>query len=342
MKKLILVVFILLFLTSLTMAQLFESSSQVGTTAAQFLKIGPGARATALGGAMAASADDIYAVYWNPAGISMQNKQMQAAFNHAEWLADISYDFAAGSLNLGDFGHVFVSFTSLSVPEEKVRTFENPEGNGDLWDASSLSIGIGFAKNLTDRFAFGIQFKYVSESIWNSNASGIAFDIGTLYETPFNGLKIGASISNFGTKMKMEGRNLSFNDDPDDEINTGPNNIPADYKTDEFDLPLSFRIGLAMDIINSRFINISAAVDAVHPNDNTEYLNTGLEVDYQEIFFIRAGYRSLFKKNSEEGLTLGGGLAYNFDNQFTVTVNYGYADFGRLEDIQFFDLGFIF
>jgi hypothetical protein len=44
------------------------------------------------------------------------NSNTEIAFNHAEWLADISYDFAAAALNLGDFGVLSASFTSLSVP----------------------------------------------------------------------------------------------------------------------------------------------------------------------------------------------------------------------------------
>jgi len=223
-----------------------------------------------------------------------------------------------------------------------VRTFENPEGDGRVWDASSIAIGIGYAKELTDRFAIGFNLKYVREGIWNTSASGFAIDVGTLYRTPFNDLMIAAVISNFGTTMRLDGRDILFNDDPNDNPDTGPNNIPAQYQTNDFDLPLTFRIGLAMDLVKERFIRITAAVDATHPNDNTEYVNSGLEFAYDEMFFFRVGYKSLFLDNSEQGLTLGGGLKYNFNNNLGVYINYGYADYGRLENVQFFDLGLIF
>ncbi|NWF90983.1 MAG: hypothetical protein HXY50_16170, partial [Ignavibacteriaceae bacterium] len=47
-------------------AQLDRSTSKVGTTAAQFLKIGAGARAIGMGGTYTAVSNDIYSIYYNP------------------------------------------------------------------------------------------------------------------------------------------------------------------------------------------------------------------------------------------------------------------------------------
>jgi len=344
MKKFILLSFslIIFFSCSNSLAQLDRSTSKVGTTAAQFLKIGAGARAIGMGGAYVGISNDIYAVYYNPAGIANSNEFGQVAFNHSEWLADISYDFAAASLNLTDFGVLFFSLTSLSIPQDKVRTFQFPEGDGRVWDASSIAIGVGYAKKLTEDFSIGFQAKYIREAIWNSSANGFAIDVGTYYVTPFNDLIIGASISNFGSKMQLAGRDILFNEDPNGDQDTGPNNILSNYETDEFDIPLTFRIGLGMDIVKSRFIRLTGAIDATHPNDNTEYVNSGLELAYDEMFFVRAGYKSLFLRDSEQGLTLGGGLSYQFSNQFSIMFNYGWADFGRLKNVQFIDVGLKF
>ncbi len=328
-----------LILLSSASAQLGRSTSKVGTTAAQFLKIGAGARAIGMGGTYTAVSNDIYSIYYNPAGVVNTGGFGQVAFNHANWLAGINYDFAALSLNLQDFGTLFFSLSSLGVPEDKVRTFDYPEGDGRVWDASSLAIGAGFAKKLTDKFAIGFQAKYVREAIWNESASGFAVDVGTYYVTPFNDLIIGASISNFGSKLQLEGRDILFNADPNGDPDTGPNNILSRYETDKFDMPLTFRIGLAVDVVKERYFRTTVAVDATHPNDNTEYVNTGLELAYDEMAFLRIGYKSLFLRDSEQGLTFGGGLKYSFNDQFTLFVNYGWADYGRLKDVQFFDLG---
>ncbi len=345
MKKIfihLIVIFLISGMFQASEAQLFRSTSKVGTTAGQFLKIGAGARAIAMGGAYAGFGTDIYSLYWNPAGIATSPNASEVTFNHANWLADMSYDFAGVATKIEGLGTISGTITNFSVPEDKVRTFENPEGDGRVWDASSLAIGLGYARQLTDRFSIGFNFKYIRESIWNTSASGFAIDVGTLYRTPFNDLMIGAAITNFGSKMQLDGRDILFNDDPNDNPDTGPNNIPAKYRMNDFDLPLTFRIGLAMDVVRERFIRITAAVDANHPNDNTEYVNSGLEFAYDEMIFFRVGYKSLFLDNSEQGLTLGGGLKYKFNDNLGVYINYGYADYGRLENVQFFDLGLIF
>lgn len=333
---------LILFSTTNLYSQIFRDITKVGTTAGQFLKIGPGARALGMGGTYVGVSDDIYAIYYNPAGVAINKGNGQVAFNHTQWLADVNYDFAAASINVESLGTLFISVTSLRVPEEKVRTFEYPEGNGQFWDASSVSFGVGYARSLTDRFSIGFQAKYIQESIWSSSASGFALDIGTYYITPFNDLVIGASISNFGTKMQLDGKDIQINYDPDGNLSTGPNNVPANLAMDQYDLPLTFRIGFAMDVVKTRYIRIKTALDATHPNDNAEYLNVGLELAYDELFFIRGGYKSLFLSDSEQGFTLGAGLNYEMSRGLFIRINYAYGDYGRLKNIQYFDIGLVF
>jgi opacity protein-like surface antigen len=322
--------------------QIFREISKVGTTAGQFLKIAPGARALGMGGTYVGVSDDIYAAYYNPAGIAISKGNGQVAFSHTQWLADINFDYAAVSLNLESFGAISFSVTSFRIPEDKVRTFEFPEGNGQYWDAGSVSFAVGYAKSLTDRFSIGFNAKFIRESIWSTSSTGFALDVGTYYVTPFNDLVIGASISNFGTKMKLDGRDIQLNYDPDNNISTGPNNIPAKFEMDQYDLPLIFRIGFSMDVIKSRYIRVKTAFDATHPNDNSEYLNAGIELAYDELVFIRGGYKSLFLANSEQSFTLGAGINYEMTSGISIKFNYAYGDYGRLKNIQYIDIGLIF
>ncbi|GIK23178.1 MAG: PorV/PorQ family protein [Ignavibacteriota bacterium] len=322
--------------------QIFREISKVGTTAGQFLKIAPGARALGMGGTYVGVSDDIYAAYYNPAGIAINKGNGQVAFSHTQWLADVNFDYAAVSLNLESFGAISFSVTSFRIPEDKVRTFEFPEGNGQYWDAGSVSFAVGYAKSLTDRFSIGFNAKFIRESIWSTSSTGFALDVGTYYITPFNDLVIGASISNFGTKMKLDGRDIQINYDPDNNTSTGPNNIPAKFEMDQYDLPLIFRIGFSMDVIKSRYIRVKAAFDATHPNDNSEYLNAGLELAYDELVFIRGGYKSLFLANSEQSFTLGAGINYEMSSGLSIKFNYAYGDYGRLKNIQYIDIGLVF
>ncbi len=316
-------------------AQLSRSTTKVGTTVAQFLKIGAGARSVAMGGSGAAMEGDVYSIFWNPGALARLKTPGEASFNHTSWLAEFDYNYAASGLTIDGFGTLGLSVTSFRMPEEIVRTEINPEGDGRRWSYNGFAMGVSFARSLTDRFSIGFTAKYIREGLWNMSASGFAFDIGTIYTTTFNGMKIGASISNFGTKMRLDGQDISFNSYPSGDQGQGPQNIQSIYKTDAFDIPLQFRIGLAMDVYKDELLRATAAIDATHPNDNSEYVNSGLEFGYDELVFARVGYNSLFMENSEQGLTWGVGLQLQVSNVNGIKIDYTSAEHGRLNDVQY-------
>ena len=139
--------------------------------------------------------------------------------------------------------------------------------------------------------------------------------------------------------MQLEGRDLYFNYDPNTDVGSGPNNIPSMGRTIAFDLPLAFRIGVAYERSLTEDFRAVVAVDATHPNDNTEYVNSGLEVSWKQIVFGRVGYKSAFLRDSEQGLTWGLGLHYGITNVATIKLDYGFADYGRLKNVQYISLG---
>lgn len=317
-------------------AALPQSLTKTGTSAAQFLKIGVGPRAIGMGGAFTATADDIMAMYWNPGGLA-SIPGSEAAFNHTQWFADVNLDYAAFATNVTGLGTVGASVTVLSMDDMLVRTVDEPEGTGEMFKSADLAISLCYARNLTDEFSIGFNVKYIRESIWNESAAGIGLDIGTLYRVPvLNELRIAASISNFGSKMRLQGR--------DQLVITqagagGQNLVNTELQLDEYDLPLVFRFGLAADVIKSSSVRLTAAFDAIHPNDNTESVNSGVEFAWNEIVFLRGGYKSLFERDTEQGLTLGVGLNYRVMNSVLLKFDYAYQDFGRLSNINYISFG---
>ncbi len=328
--------FIIIFIF-LTAASAF-GQSKIGSTAAPFLNIGVGPRAISMGGAFTATANDISALYWNPAGASRSSTN-EAIFAHSTWFADINYEWAAAMVKLGDAGTVGLNLTYLNYGEMEITTLAEQDGTGQMFSANDLSLGLTYAYNLTDRFSLGGTVKYIQQKIWNTSASAFAVDLGVLFNSDIYGLRIAATISNFGTGMRMDGQDLLVQHDIDPNNYGNNDQILASLRTDEFPLPLTFRIGLAMDVVDIEQHRLTLAVDALHPNDNDESINIGGEYMFNNLIAFRLGYKSLFLSNSEEGFTAGVGLNYDFASDFGVRVDYAYQDFGVLDYTQHFSLG---
>jgi len=313
-----------------------QNISKSGSTAAQFLKIGVGTRAIGMGGAFSATYADLSSIYWNPAGIAgIYSREVQ--FNHVDWIMDVNYDFASFAMKTGDIGTLGAFVSVLSMGEMPVRTNEQPEGTGEYFNAGGLQIGLSYARELTDNFSIGFNAKYVREHIWNMSATGFALDIGTLYKINIlNEFRLGASISNFGTKMRLDGRDVLK------VIQVGGsqgNLINTKIELDEYDMPLFFRVGIAADVVKEQDHLLTVALDAVHPNDNSEAINSGLEYSWNNIVFLRAGYKSLFEQNGEQGLTLGAGINYKIFDAVALALDYAYEDFGILTNVHYLTLG---
>ncbi len=322
-------------------AQYVKNVSNVGTTAAPFLEIGVGARAIGMGGAFVATANDASALYWNVAGIA-QLKRPEVLFVHTNWLADIRFDYAGVVIPLGVYGSLGASLTSLSMGEMLVRTIEEPDGTGERFSAADLALALSYGFNLTDRFSFGITAKYIYQRIWKETAQGFAIDVGTLFRTGLKGLRIGAALSNFGTDMRLSGDNLLVYHDIDPYKLGNNDRIFAELKTDAWPLPLIFQAGLAFEAWETEQQRFTLAVDALHPIDNTESMNIGMEYAFREQFFLRGGFRNLFLRDGEEGFTLGAGFYVRFLGNFQVKLDYAYADFGRLQNVQRFSINVAF
>ena len=327
--------------TSFCQTNFVSDVSKRGTTAAPFLTISEGARATAMGSAFVAVADDRSAFFWNPAGLA-KLKGVGVIFDHTNWIADVAYNYVAASYNLGDMGAVGFSFVSSDYGDMKVTTVDAPNGTGQIFSATDVAFSLGYAINLTDNFAIGFNPKIIYQSIWETSAIGFAMDLGVQYKTPFEGIVLGMSISNFGTKMQMQGNSTLVTYDPD-TYSTGNNGkIPANLNTDYWSLPLYFRVGLAYSPINISNHKLTVAVDALHPSDNYESVNVGGEYVFHDFLAIRGGYKSIFLKDSEESFTLGFGVKQLLLGNVALQLDYAYQHFGRLTNIQKFTLAISF
>ncbi len=327
------VLLVLLLLVTTASAEL----SKVGASGAQFLKIGVGSKYQAMGEASVAVANDIYAAYWNPAGL-VEIDNAAVGFTNVNWILDIDLNYVAMAKYFEDVGVFGVSATVLSMDDQEITTFEHQDGTGNFYSASSYAVGVSFARQLTNKFAFGTTVKYVGEKIYKENSQGFAFDFGTLLYTGFRSLRLGMSISNLGPELKFSGPDLSVGYDAQD--GEGANHaVGAELKTTPYDLPMTFRVGMAYDVDMGPKSVLTLAGELKHPSDNVRQGSLGAEWCFSEQFFLRSGYKFNY---DEEGLALGGGLSTRISNSTALVVDYAWQDFGRLESTQRFSVGFVF
>jgi hypothetical protein len=332
MKIKIITILVAILLASVN---LLSQVSKVGTTAAAFLEIGPGSVATSMGGAFVSVANDATSLYWNPSGIADFTKNEVTIF-HANWIASINFDYVALVIPLGETGNIGLSFTSLSMADEMVRTVAQQEGTGEYYSAGDIAVGLSYARKLTDRFSIGFTAKYIQETIWHESASAVAIDAGTIFRTDlFNGLTIGASISNFGTQMKLNGSDIRNFARVDPTLLGSNDQVAYNIELESWDLPFLFQIGISTNVYKDEDYRLLVSVDALHPNNNYESMNIGGQFSYRDYLFVRAGFRNLFLTGSEGGLTLGVGVNSKllFTDDF-VGFDYAYRNFGRLENVH--------
>ena len=313
------------------------AQTKTGTTVGQFLLIEPSARVAAQGNAGATARADALSAYYNPGALGFM-EGTNAGFSHSTWLADIDYNFASVAVKLGASQTISLSVTALNSGDIEVRTPDQPQGTGELYSVDDIAIGVGYGRRFTDRFAGGVNVKYVQETIWNSSAQTVALDAGVIYELPFRAF-LGASISNFGTAMSYDGTDLRIRYDQDPDTYGNNDNLPAALETDDFALPVFFRVGMSLPVQVGADSQVQLSADAYQPSDNSNSVSVGGEWTYANLISARAGYQNLFQEDLEGGLRLGGGLQYRVSG-FDLSFDYAWADHGsRLGATQRFTLG---
>ncbi len=348
-KEYIIACLTVLMLTSWGFAQ---KPYRAGTTTANFLEIGFGTAGSAMGDAYVAAARDLSALYWNPAGLAFM-KQNEALFFYQPWLVDINSSFAGAGLVLPGIGNLTFGVFHMGYGEMDVTTLEMQEGTGESFNANDYAFSFGYSRLLTPQFGFGAAAKYVTSQIWHTRASAVALDLGVTVSTGFfsptnnadDGLSLGMSISNYGTKMRYDGIDLL------NPVDISPDNgnykdVPGQYRLSEWELPLIFRVGMAFHPIVAGPHRITIAADALHPNNNSESLNLGMQYELtlpgSGSFYLRGGYKGLFLVDSEYGYSFGAGATLRMVGNLGLKIEYGFRDVGILGNVQSYSVGFLF
>jgi hypothetical protein len=299
-----------------------SGQNKVGTTIFQFLKVMPDAQSTGMGDAVTSTVNNANAVFHNPAGLS-DVKKRDISLSFYEYFFDVKTTSISLAYKMGLYGTLGFHFINTDIGKIEVTSVDhlgfsddgtyNPGLTGETISPNQMVAGLSLAKSLTDKFSFGVTSKYVREDLVMASADGFVFDFGLVYKTGYRSIQTSAVIRNFGPE-------ISFSDD---EITT--NN--SDFES--YPPPQTLVIGVSGFIISSAspmFFrseeqSLRAAFEIVGPRDYGQQYNTGLEWGYQDLLFIRTGYKFNY---DTQGINFGMGVRIN-----NFRGDYSYASYGK-------------
>ena len=219
-----------------------------GTAGAYQLSIPVGARGIALNGANLGSVSGVEAIFYNPAGASNFGGSVEAQFSNMAYIADIAVNYAAFVTKLGGFGTFGLSVKSLDFGDILRTSAENTEGTGETFSPNFITAGATWSKAFTDRLNFGVNFKFVSEQILRTSASGIATDLGVQYNFITIPIRVGVVLKNLGSKMQYSGADLEQKLKPL-ETEDGTLNEGFQIVSEGFELPVELNISVSYLVI---------------------------------------------------------------------------------------------
>ncbi len=287
--KLLNILFVIVLLISFTIDSFAGSPNRRGTAAATELLIPIGSAGIGLSGSTLAKVQGLDAIHWNPAGLARSYTSYEVMFSNLSYIADIGVHYIAISGNLGDFGVIGASLKTLSFGDIEITTIDKPEGTGISYSPNFMTIGLTFARRMTDRIFFGTNVKMIYESVSRVEATAFAFDLGLQYKAGETGFNFGITLKNLGSKIRFDGPDFERSVQDPNQLPGFPQQ-PLRIRTAAFDLPTTLELGLSYNYnlatdhllsFNSTFVNNN------YSNDDYRF---GIEYSYNNLLFLRGGY----------------------------------------------------
>jgi hypothetical protein len=306
-----------------------QENLKLGQTGFQFLSVVSDARAAAMAEAVTSLQFGCASLFFNPSGMANMTEFIELSASHNQWFADIThYTFnlaispASGKYGVIGFSLQSVDYGKFIGTKYDPNSSENYSETG-TFTLNALAIGVGYAKQLSDKFSVGGHVRWVKQDLGSSvvplvvvgdsvketntmanKKTPLAFDFGTQFKTGFKSLVFGMSIRNFSQEIK--------------------------YAYEGFQLPLVFNLGVSMNLMD--FINPSSeqillvCIDADHNRDYPERLKFGVEYQLMKVISLRGGYMT---SSVESGFSFGIGMSYK-----GLVLDYSYTPIPVFNGIQ--------
>jgi hypothetical protein len=297
------------------------SAGAAGTTGAAFLHDSFGARAAAMGGAVAAGAQGAEALFQNPAALARLEPESpsEVALGYDALLETAYQGAAAYARPLGRDGALGAGLVYASQSAQtKYTSVGDASGSFTPLD---LAAGAGYARRVGP-VALGAGLKMIRSSLADQSGTSAAVDLGVLAKHVADlgdgPLDAGGSVSNLGPPLKL--------------------GSSADA------LPLNVRAGGLWHMSP----NFDAALDVVFPVDQDPYAAVGFEARLPAaaigssrpwVAALRAGYNQNAGRTVDgfAGVSIGGGL-----DLAALRVDYAWIALGALGSANRITLAFRF
>ncbi len=318
----------------LAMSQFFVgraiAQQKLAQSGMDFLNVSTDPRAEGMGEAVTSLDGNSSSMFFNTAGMARIDNAVSISLGQVDWIADIKHFYGSIAISpwRGEYGVLGFTFRSVNYGDlQGTIIANNVEGYQDVgnFSPSAYSVGVGYAKALSNKFSVGGNVNYVTQdlgpSVVSLDANGnpvtgesklsvVSFDFGVMYKTGFKSLAFGMDLRNFSRQLK--------------------------YVQETFDLPLIFNLGISMDVldfwnVDNKAQSLVIAAGATHPRDYPEQVNVGAEYTFMQILSLRAGY--MFN-NDVYGVSAGVGLHENIEG-VDIGIDYSYTPFtGGFADVN--------
>ena len=286
-------------------------SQRAGVAAMTYLKNDASPRSFGMAGANLTLEGDAFTAFTNPATIASVNK-FALGMSNVFYGAGSNQSFVSAIYELPNSGSAFsFSVNNFSSGQQEVRTEFQPEGTGELFYVNMGSAGLGYSKQLSDQFSFGVNLKYVYEFMAQYTNHTVAADLGFIYHIDLKDLAFAVAVSNFGGNSKLSG-----------DYQAVQYNSSSTATTGKYPLPTEFKVGVSLIPLKTDKHSLLTAVQLNHPNDNAENLRFGFEYCYRNLIYLRTGI--VFGKLSQKFPTAGTGVKGKIGNH-PIEINYALA-----------------
>jgi hypothetical protein len=318
-----------------------QGDDRSGTAAMEELLVPVTPRTVALGSALTGGMDNmggVEALLSNPASV-MVNVSTNAMFSRTEYLADIGINYFGIAQRFGN-NNIALTVNSWDYGDIPRQTSEAPEIDESLtWSASTVVLGLTFARQFTDRIAAGFTAKGLGRTIDDVQSSGIAFDAGMTYVVGESGLRFGVSLRNFGGQMSFSGDGL---DQPIGQ--TGPQGsgeISGRINDLGAELPSLLSFGAAYTRQFAGDLSATVVGDFRSNSYDQDNYSAGVELGYQNLFFVRGGLSltSDTDVNAFDVWNIGAGVNLNMVGR-GLAVDYSYRPSSVFDGVNMFSVGF--